>query len=219
MRRASLIASTALGTLIGAVLFNARIALADLPVVDIGSITQLTLVKSVLDTISSTESAVQSAINSLLGPTGPIASILGPTTYGTVNDLLREGFTQNANYSKAQIGAQEQIADASNTVMSQFQRQIRDREIVDEQTPTASACTALDGGVAATAASVQAYGVAATISALTDQRGQAGPNTPAFYGQGCQSTPTIITGSTATPTKPPPAFALPHKRLMLIRSS
>jgi hypothetical protein len=127
---------------------------------------------------------VRDSINSLLGPTGPIASILGPTTYGTVSDLLREGFTQNANYSKAQISAQEQIADASNTVMSQFQRQMRDRQIVDEHTPNANACNGLDGGVTATAASVQAYGVAATVSELTDKRSEAGPNTPAYYGQG-----------------------------------
>ena len=184
MRKLSLIASTALGIVVGAVLFNAPSALADWPVIDVTSIAKEIGIENVLQTISSTMNTVRDSINSLLGANGPIASILGPTAYGTVNDLLREGFTQNANYSKAQISAQEQIADGSNTVMSQFQRQLRDREIVDEQTPTASACSSLDGGVGASAAGIQAYDVAATISAITDQRGQAGPNTPAYYGQG-----------------------------------
>jgi hypothetical protein len=54
MRRTSLIASTAIGIVVGSVLFNAPIALADMPVIDVTSIAKELGIQDILTTISST---------------------------------------------------------------------------------------------------------------------------------------------------------------------
>ena len=51
-----------------------------------------------------------------------------------------------------------------------FDRDIRKAQIRDEQTPSPTPCTALDGGVRTQAAAVQAYEVAATACASTTAR-------------------------------------------------
>ncbi len=91
MIRLKLAGSTAIGIVIGATLLNAVPAYADLPTIDAGSIAAIAAVKSVLDTVSSTISDVKSYANEILGS-------LGDNTFGTVQQLLQEGFTQEANY-------------------------------------------------------------------------------------------------------------------------
>ena len=176
MRRLKLVGSTAVGIVIGATLLNAVPAYADLPTIDAGAIAAIEAVKGVLDTVSSTLSDVKTYANDILGS-------FGDNTFGTVQQLLQEGFTQEANYSKAQIGAQEQITDASNTVMAQFDRDMRNAQIRDQQTASPTACVALDGGVSTQAAAVQAYQVAEAVSRIHDVRGEAGPGMPSYYGQ------------------------------------
>ena len=176
MKRLKLVGSTAIGIVIGAVIFNSLPAFADLPVIDPASILQETGILNVLNTINSIESDVSKYTNEIFGA-------LGDNTYGTVQQLLQEGFTQNANYAKAQVGAQQQITDASNMAMARFHRDMRNAQIRDEQTVSPNACTALDGGVSTQAAAVQAYDVAWTIGQIHDQRGEAGPGMPSYYGQ------------------------------------
>jgi hypothetical protein len=176
MKKLKLAGSTAIGIVIGAVVFNSLPAFADLPVIDPASILQETGILNVLNTINSIESDVSKYTNEIFGA-------LGDNTYGTVQQLLQEGFTQNANYAKAQVGAQQQITDASNMAMARFHRDMRNAQIRDEQTVSPNACTALDGGVSTQAAAVQAYDVAWTIGQIHDQRGEAGPGMPSYYGQ------------------------------------
>jgi hypothetical protein len=176
MEKLKLAGSTAIGIVIGAVVFNSLPAFADLPVIDPASILQETGILNVLNTINGIESDVSKYTNEIFGA-------LGDNTYGTVQQLLQEGFTQNANYAKAQVGAQQQITDASNMAMARFHRDMRNAQIRDEQTVSPNACTALDGGVSTQAAAVQAYDVAWTIGQIHDQRGEAGPGMPSYYGQ------------------------------------
>jgi hypothetical protein len=176
MKKLKLAGSTATGIVIGAVVFNSLPAFADLPVIDPASILQETGILNVLNTINGIESDVSKYTNEIFGA-------LGDNTYGTVQQLLQEGFTQNANYAKAQVGAQQQITDASNMAMARFHRDMRNAQIRDEQTVSPNACTALDGGVSTQAAAVQAYDVAWTIGQIHDQRGEAGPGMPSYYGQ------------------------------------
>jgi hypothetical protein len=176
MKRLKLVGSTAIGIVIGAVVFNSLPAFADLPVIDPASILEETGILNVLNTINSIESDVSKYTNEIFGA-------LGDNTYGTVQQLLQEGFTQNANYAKAQVGAQQQITDASNMAMARFHRDMRNAQIRDEQTVSPNACMALDGGVSTQAAAVQAYDVAWTIGQIHDQRGEAGPGMPSYYGQ------------------------------------
>jgi hypothetical protein len=176
MKKLKLAGSTAIGIVIGAVVFNSLPAFADLPVIDPASILQETGILNVLNTINGIESDVSKYTNEIFGA-------LGDNTYGTVQQLLQEGFTQNANYAKAQVGAQQQITDASNMAMARFHRDMRNAQIRDEQTVSPNACTALDGGVSTQAAAVQAYDVAWTIGQIHDQRGEAGPGMPTYYGQ------------------------------------
>jgi hypothetical protein len=176
MKKLKLAGSTAIGIVIGAVVFNSLPAFADLPVIDPASILQETGILNVLNTINGIESDVSKYTNEIFGA-------LGDNTYGTVQQLLQEGFTQNANYAKAQVGAQQQITDASNMAMARFHRDMRNAQIRDEQTVSPNACTALDGGVSTQAAAVQAYDVAWTIGQIHDQRGEASPGMPSYYGQ------------------------------------
>lgn len=186
MHKLALASSTALGIVLGAVLFNAVPALAQMAVIDVSSIAQEIGMGSTLSTISSIISSVNSgitAVNSALSSTGPIASMLGVGQFGSVQDLLQQGFTQEANYSKASVGAQQQIADASNTVNARFSRDLRNAQIRDEQTINPNACTALDNGVSAQAAAVQAFAVGASIARIHDLRGQAAVGMPSHFGQ------------------------------------
>jgi hypothetical protein len=182
MRSLALASTTALGIVVGAVFFNAAPAYADWPVIDITSIAKEVQQIGILNDIVQGLQTVQSSLNSLLGANGPIASVLGNNSYGTVQQLLQEGFTQNANYSKAQVGAQEQIADASNEAMAQFDLQMRDAQIRDQQTTSPTQCAALDGGVSIQAASEQSYNVGYEIARTQDWRDESLPNMPSYYG-------------------------------------
>jgi hypothetical protein len=175
MRRLHLAGSAALGIVVGAVLFNAPQALADLPVIDPASILEETGILNVLQTINTVENDVKSGINSIFGA-------LGDNSFGTVQQLLQEGFTQTSNYLKGQIGAVQQITDASNTAMSQFRLAVRDAQIRDEHTPSPAACVALDGGVGTQSAAVNAFGMYQALAATHDLRGEGGPGMPSYYG-------------------------------------
>jgi hypothetical protein len=179
MRKLTHFAATAIGMAIGGVMFNATPAQADLPTIDATVLAAVNAVKGVLSDING---YIQD-VKDFLSATGPIASLLGDNTFGTVEQLLQQGFTQTANYQKASVGALEQIFDASNTANARFKRDVRNAQIRDEQTPSPTACTALDGGVGTQAAAVQAFAVAAAIAKIHDLRGQAGPNMPSHYGQ------------------------------------
>jgi len=163
MHKHALWGSAAIGVVLGAVLFNAAPAYANLPVIDPASIAeeakqlvQETGILNVLNFMSEVQNTISKTMQQ-------INTAIGGTTYGDTNTLLREGFTQNANYSKAAVGAQEQIADASNESMAQFDLQMRDAQIRDQQTASPSQCAALDGGVSTQAAAHSAFQVAATI--------------------------------------------------------
>ena len=183
MTRAKLLTAAA-GFLAGAVAINAIPAAATMPVVDVSAIEQaiketglLDDIKTVMTTISDTENDVKTFANDIFGA-------LGDNTFGTVQQLLQQGFTQQANYVKAQTGAIQQIADASNTAMGQFQMQMRQAQVRDDHTVSPTACAALDGGVSTVSAGVQGYDVAWTIGAIQNSRGQAQPGMPSYYGQG-----------------------------------
>jgi hypothetical protein len=176
MRKLSLAGSTAIGVVLGAVLFNATPSYADWPVIDAGVMAAVGAVKTAIGEVHTVLSTMNGYIND-------VKNFLGDNTFGSVQQLLQEGFTQTANYAKAQVGAQEQIADASNTAMARFGRDMRNAQIRDEQTASPTACTAVDGGVSTQAAAVQAFSVGATISYIHDRRGEAGPGMPSHFGQ------------------------------------
>ena len=183
MRKSSLIASTALGVVIGAISFNAPHAFADLPVIDPAAIAQeiksVAAETGILDVIQAMQTVQQTMSDTMKA----VNTALGTNTYGDTNTLLLQGFTQNANYAKAQIGAIQQIVDASNTANARFDRDMRNAQIRDEQTASPTHCAAIDGGVSTQSASVQAYGVAQAIAAIHDARGEAGPGMPSHFGQ------------------------------------
>ena len=167
MWRKQLLSTTA-GIMIGAVVFGAAPAWADMPVVDVG----------VMGILQAAQSALTNAITSIG------TQITGAVTKmeTSVTQMLRDGFTQEANYQKAQVSAQQQIADASNTANARVQRDLRNAQIRDEQTPNPQACAALDNGQSLQAAAGQAARLAAGISDVMDPRSEGAPNTPAYYG-------------------------------------
>jgi hypothetical protein len=164
MKKQSNAVAIGVGIVIGSMIFGSEPAYADWPVVDI-----------LVDT------AVKALQNAAVSAIGQVESaITGMQT--SLTQTLDNGFTQEANYSKAQIGAQEQIADASNTAMARFQRDVRNRQIVDEQTPNTQACAAIDNGTAVVVSSGQSWKVATAIEDVSDPRGEAYPGEPAYYG-------------------------------------
>ena len=131
----------------------------------------------------STIRTVSTTINDVKSFASNILNSLGDNTFGTVQSLLQQGFTQNANYAKAGINATRDIADASNTAMAGFQTQVRQAQIRDEHTVSPEACYALDGGVSTQAAGVQGFDVAWTISHIHSARGRADPGMPSYFGE------------------------------------
>ncbi len=165
--RKQLLASTAAGILVGSVLFNAVPArAAGTPVIDV-------VVQFAIQTF---QKAMASAMQDLT------------TAVTNVGDIFNKGIgalgTQNANYSKASISAQEQIADATNTVMARNARDIRNAQIRDEHVVTPQACASLDGGQLVAVSAGESWKVSNSISDITDKRTQGLPNTPAWQGQG-----------------------------------
>ena len=167
MRKLTLAGSTAVGVVLGGILFNATSSYADMPTID-------ATVQAAVQAVGSAVQAVQKAVQQVQSAVNTVGTFLGDNTFGSVQQLLQQGFTQTSNYLKAQVGAQEQITDASNTAMARFQRDMRNAQIRDEQTASPAHCTALDGGVSTQAAAVQAFSVGTTIARIHDLRAEAG---------------------------------------------
>ncbi len=160
---------TTAAVILGGVLFNAAPAWADLPTVDVlvqGAITML-------------QNAVTNTITNMA--TNIVSSVTKLET--SVNDILSKGFTQNANYAKAQVGAQQQITDASNMANARFSRDMRNAQIRDEHTANPQFCLAADHGQAPVVASIASHNVARAIQDIADRRGEAVSGTPAYLGQ------------------------------------
>ena len=184
MKRFGLLGSTAIAFVLGGIVMNAAPALAQLATIDVASITaqlksfaQETGILQVLQAMNT----IQTTMNNTMKD---INTAIGGTAYGDTNTLLLNGFTQNANYAKAQVGAQQQIADASNTAMTAVQKSFRNAQIRDEHTLSPQACTALNFGQSVTVAAGQSWRVSHAIGAVTDRRGQGLPGTPAYAGEG-----------------------------------
>jgi len=160
---------TTAAVVLGGVLFNASPAWADLPTIDV-------VVAGVIQTM---QRALDGAI------TGIGTKITGAVTQmeTSVNQMLRDGFTQSANYAKAQVGAQQQIADASNIANTQVKRAFRNAEIRDEHTANPQFCNAADNSQSPIVASIAAENVAGGIQNVADRRSEAVPGTPAYFGQ------------------------------------
>ncbi len=175
MTRKHLLATTA-GMVLGAML-SAGPAFADLPTIDV--ITHFLLQQA--------QNMITTAVTNVEKSVTNIGSLIGDkvTDMGNlVGDKLTAGFTQSANYAKASIGAQEQIADASNTVMARNARDLRNAQIRDEHVVTPQACAALDDGQTIAVSAGQSWRVSNGISDITDKRSQGRPDTLAWAGQG-----------------------------------
>lgn len=173
---------TAAAVALGGVLFNAAPARAEWPTFD--AITHFLLTQA--------QNAITTAVGNVENAVTNIGATIGNKITGmqtSLEDVLKNGFTQNANYAKAQVGAQQQIVDASNTVNALFHRSVRNAQIRDEHTASPQFCKAADGGQAQVAASISSFSVARAISVIDDRRGEAVEGTPSYYGtaQGVQA--------------------------------
>lgn len=147
-------------------------AWADLPVTDPISDGIFKAMQNALQTaVTSVGNQLQKAMTDITDPT-------------SLSSILTNGFNQNANYAKAQVGAQQGIADASNTAMAQYQLQLRDVSIRDQQTLSPQQCVGADNGQVIVVAGGQGWKTAQSIEAVTDARGEALINTPGYYGAG-----------------------------------
>src|SRR5271155_1420193 len=178
MQKSRLLLSVS-GVLTGALLFGASPALAQMPVFDNLNYALQGAIKAIESTMSNT----LTSITNQLTATGPLGTILGDISHGSLTTLLIQGFTQNANYAKAQVDAQSQLVDGALTSHARFERDMRNAQIRDEHTTSSLHCTAIDAGQTITASSGSSWKVAQSISDVADNRGEAGPNQPAFYGQ------------------------------------
>src|SRR3984957_12143611 len=171
---------SASGILTGALLFGATPTLAQgQPVFDNLNYVLQGAIKAIESTMSNT----LTSITNQLTATGPLGTILGDISNGSITTLLVQGFTQNANYAKAQVDAQSQLVDGALTSHARFERDMRNAQIRDEHTTSSLHCVALDAGQTVTASSGSSFQVTQSISDVADNRGEAGPNQSAFYGQ------------------------------------
>ena len=177
MKKTSLLSSATIAVLLGAAVLAPTSASAQMVVTD-----PWTLVDKATQLIQNQISSTLGAISSQLGLNGPIGQLLGSNQFGSVTTLLQQGFTQVSNYQKAQVDAHSQLLDGSNLAMTRVQRDFRNAQIPDEHAVGALNCAALDGGQAVVTGAAQSWKVAQSISAVTDNRGAAGQNQPAYYG-------------------------------------
>src|SRR5271166_6778322 len=179
MPKSRFLLSSAAGVLVGALVFGSSPAFAQIAVFDWANNVVQVAIKAIEQTMSNT----LNTITGQLTATGPLGTLLGSAQYGSVTALLQQGFTQAANYAKAQVDAQSQVIDGALTSNARFQRDIRNASIRDEQTISSVHCDALDGGQTVTVSGGQSWKVTQSIQDVADNRGEAGPNQPAFYGQ------------------------------------
>ncbi len=179
MPKSRFLLSSASGVLVGALVFGASPAFAQIAVFDWANNAVQVAIKAIEQTMSNT----LNSITNQLTATGPLGTLLGSAQYGSVTALLQQGFTQNANYAKAQVDAQSQIVDGALTSNARFQRDIRNAGIRDEHTTSSLHCAALDSGQTVTVSGGQSWKVTQSIQDVADTRGEAGPSQPAFYGQ------------------------------------
>lgn len=175
MTRKHLLATTT-GMALGA-MFCASPAYADLPTIDV--ITHF-LIQQAQDAATKAMTNIETAVTNIGTQIGDKVTNMG----NLLGDTLTAGFTQSANYAKAAVGAQEQIADASNTVMARNARDLRNAQIRDEHVLSPQACAALDDGQTIAVSAGQSWKVSQAISDITDKRSQGRPHTPAWEGQG-----------------------------------
>lgn len=130
---------------------------------------------------SFTGKAMDSMTNKLKGSlTNNLTDLGNPNS---VSSLLSKGFTQLSNYQKAGVAADERIADASNTAMAEFLRRQQDTEIRDQHMMNPEFCTTLDAQQGIIAASKAARTATEAIAIVSDNRGEAGPGSPSYYGK------------------------------------
>ncbi|NHN93180.1 hypothetical protein [Acetobacter sicerae] len=105
------------------------------------------------------------------------------TNPNSVASLLTKGFTQTANYAKAQVGAQSQLIDAQDAAMAGFLRRQQETEIRDEHMMSPEFCAGLDAQQSTIAASKASRSAVIAITKITDPRGEAKKGTPSYYGK------------------------------------
>ncbi|MBB4200210.1 hypothetical protein GGD83_004038 [Rhodoblastus sphagnicola] len=149
-----------------------------MPVIDYASLAVDQAMKFIQNQMNNT----LNSITGQLGANGPLAQLLGPNTYGSVNQLLQQGFTQISNYQKAQVDAHSQLIDGQNIAMARVQRDFRNAQIRDEHIVGSTHCAALDGGQAVIAGASKSWQVAKSITDVTDKRGEGGLNQPGYFG-------------------------------------
>jgi len=101
----------------------------------------------------------------------------------SVSALLTAGFTQSANYAKAQVGAQSHLIDAQDSAMAAFLRRQQETQIRDDHMMNPEFCAGLDAQQSTLAASKAARTAVNAVAVISDPRGEAGQGTPSYYGR------------------------------------
>lgn len=128
--------------------------------------------------IVSAITTMQGVLNGAMGAVQKAVS----TGMGLLNKVTGDGFTQLSNYMKAQVGAQQQIANADNMVQLRSMRDIRNAGLRDNYTTNREDCLNLNGGQSVVVAASNANDVARALATAKTQRGTAGPGTPSYNG-------------------------------------
>lgn len=125
-------------------------------------------------------SALQSAMNSVITTTKTVLN----STLGLIDDKLTTAAQQISNNLKAQVGAQEQIADANNMVKARLERDVRNAQIADLHSVNRQDCLNLEDGQAQVIAVRKSDEVAIALDVAKDKRTRADKGTPSWAGIG-----------------------------------
>lgn len=129
--------------------------------------------------------AIVAAVNSMSKlMNGAIGQVQKAVQSGlsSLNSLTGNGFTQLSNNLKAQIGAQEQIANANNIVEAETLRGFRNAQVRDDHTANREDCLNLQGGQAQVIAVRNQQQVASALGAGNTLRSIGAPGYPAWEG-------------------------------------
>ncbi|MDD2859463.1 MAG: hypothetical protein PHT60_14900 [Acidiphilium sp.] len=162
--RPALLAAGATGLILGATVLTPQRARAF-------GLGDIVLLIQAVQTVGTDVTTMQNALS------GKLQSV---QTY--INNQLGDGFTQLSNYMKGQVGATQQIVDASNQANAIVNRQMADAQIVQQHVVTPQTCDSLTNGQSIVAAGNQAAATAAVIANIQNARDQAQPGTPSYNG-------------------------------------
>ncbi len=175
--RKSVLLTAGVGVMLGATILQPPKAHA-LFGTDIAAL--IAAVNAVASKVVSVGTDVTNMQNAIEGKLASEFGYSGAQGGGNLRTTLQNGFNQNANYAKAAVGANEQVADAVLADKATENLQNHQIQIQNNHVLTPQACNALTNGQSIVVGAHQTSGIANSIESVTDPVTIAAPGDPSY---------------------------------------